>query len=260
MSLSQRFRWKIIVLSIQGVGVSLSVLLIFLTYLSRDQVEARLQSLAMQKVESYAASVLDASEKTDSGGTSKLLSALSRRFAEETEVLQGQRKDTIAALVAYALSDQCDDNCVMFTGGAAMILEASRVQKIAELEIGQKTVADLIAARYEKTVAALVSDIRQFGTVNVIVLVLMAVLVVFKDHLNLQTTTFSVALTGYTAWASYSYFFRQNWAMTILTQNWAAPAYQAGMIFVMFLLIDWVFLRGIVTRIVGNVISSVIPG
>jgi hypothetical protein len=98
-------------------------------------------------------------------------------------------------------------------------------------------------------VQGLIKDLRRFGLVNVVVLSLMAALVLLRDRLNWRFFLGSALITGYTVWAAYGYVFDQNWALSILFQNWAGPSYQAGMIFVACVFSDWLFLRGHITNL-----------
>lgn len=66
---------------------------------------------------------------------------------------------------------------------------------------------------------------------------------------------FSVAITGYTAWAAYDYVFQQDWERTILLHDWAASGYQFSMILIACLLADWVLLKGRITEFVTNAIA-----
>jgi len=118
------------------------------------------------------------------------------------------------------------------------------VERATQFRVGQSTLGDFVVERYEASVQGLLIDLRRFGFVNVVVLSLMLGLVAFRNHLNWRFTALSVALTGYTAWAAYGYVYKQNWALAILLQDWAAPGYQVAMIFFALLFFDWLFLRG----------------
>ena len=128
------------------------------------------------------------------------------------------------------------------------------------MRVGQSTLGDFLVERYENSVQGLLTDLRRFGLVNVVVLSLMLGLVAFRNHLNWRFTAFSVALTSYTVWAAYGYVYNQNWALAILLQDWASPGYQAAMVFFALLFFDWLFLRGKVTETISNLIASVLPG
>lgn len=95
--------------------------------------------------------------------------------------------------------------------------------------------------------------------VTMVVLLLLAGLTLFRDVLNWRFAAFSFALTGYTAWAAHGYVYKQDWALSILLQDWAAPGYQAGMVAVALFLADWLFLDGFFSKLIGNAIASVIP-
>ncbi|MEO1179234.1 MAG: hypothetical protein AAFV87_19425, partial [Pseudomonadota bacterium] len=121
---------------------------------------------------------------------------------------------------------------------------------------GQSTLGDFIVERYDSSVQGLLIDLRRFGFVNMVVLILMLGLVAFRSYSNWRFTAFSVSLTAYTVWAAYGYVYNQNWALTILLQDWASPGYQIAMIFFAFLFFDWLFLQGTVTQTISNLISS----
>lgn len=105
----------------------------------------------------------------------------------------------------------------------------------------------------------LINDLHRFGMVNAIALALMLAMVLLRRRINWRFVAHSVGVTAYTAWAAYGYVFGQNWALAILLQDWAAPAYQFMMILVSLVLADWLFLRGFFTQMVGNALTSLLP-
>lgn len=247
-------------LLVQMVGFVVSLMLVAITFAPREQVEMRLQGFAIAKVEAATNTALDAAEgNVLSGSSGERLRALGQRFGIEAEGVQQKREAIVPALMAYALSDRCGENCG-FAGLMAVAADSLAIERIAQLRFGQATVQDFIVGRYEATVRGLILDLRRFGMVNVVVFALMMGLIVFRNHLNWRFAALSVAMTGYAAWASYGYIYGQNWALSILFQDWAAPGYQVAMIFMAALFSDWLFLRGWITRITLEAIASVARG
>lgn len=242
---------------VQLAGIVLSGLLVAITFTNAQAVEDRLQGFAIAKVEEAANIAWTEAEgalaNSDRAGR---LGALAERFGFEAEATDARREEIVPALLAFALSDRCGDNCGLaaLTGLAANTV---LVQQAAQLRVGETTVQDFIVERYETSVRGLILDLRRFGMVNVVALSLMLGLVLFRDMLNWRFAALSAAVTGYTAWAAYGYVFNQNWALSILFQDWAAPGYQLGMIVMSCLFFDWLFLRGKVTEFIGNALSSV---
>lgn len=169
-----------------------------------------------------------------------------------------RRKEIVPALLAEALSDRCKENCGFWVAAAA-VTNSAMIQQAAKLRVGQATLQEFVLERYRSTVKGLIADLRRFGLVNVTALALMMGLVVFRKHMNWRFIAFSIAVTANTAWAAYGYVFNQNWALTILTQDWAAPGYQAAMIFMCCLFADWLFLNGAITETVVTAFVSMLP-
>ena len=243
-------------IGVQLVGCLLSALLVMVTYSNPAQVEERLQSFAIAKVEQAADVALSAGAAqlhTDKMG------ALAQRFGRQADRLEHRRQQIVPALLAQSLSKDCTENCA-FWARAAATADTVLVQRIARMRIGQQSVQDFVETRYANAVQGLLRDLRRFGLVTGVVLALMLGLVWFRDHLNWRFGALSFALTGYTAWAAYGYMFKQNWALSILLQDWAAPGYQAGMILIACLFFDWLFLRGRVTDFAINALGSLLPG
>ena len=194
-----------------------------------------------------------------SGNRAERFGALTERLGLDADALIAERDVIVPALVEFALSDRCSENC-----GTALVLGAvvdmALVQRAAQLRLGQTTVQDFLVERYETSVAGLIADLRLFGAVNAVVLLLMAGLTGFSGVLNWRFSAFSVALTGYTAWAAYGYVYNQNWALSILLQDWAAPGYQMAMTVVAILLFDQLLLRGVILNTITNLIVSILPG
>lgn len=247
-------------ISFQVVGLIASAFLVLLTHSDQELVEERLQSFAISEVGRVVESTMEiASDQLSEGGKARHLGALSRKFGLEASALEVQREQVVQSLLANSLLDSCVENCEFWVL-AADLADSVKMSRIAQLKIGQSTLQDFIVERYESSVRGLVLDLRRFGLVNVIALTLMIGLVVFRDGLNWRFAAFSVAVTSYSAWAAYGYVFGQNWALSILFQDWAAPGYQAGMIAASLLFFDWLFLHGIITQAVVDSLGKMLPG
>ena len=251
---------KYALLTFQFVGILASVFLAGVTYLNSSQVEDRLQSFAIEKVKVAAdAAWVHASDALDHGDRAERLSALAERFGLQAEALDQKREVIVPVLVAYALSDRCGDNCG-FAARAGPVVNSAMLGQIAKLRVGQSTLGDFIVERYETTVRGLLLDLRRFGLVNVVTLALMSALIIFKGILNWRFAALSVGVTGYATWAAYGYIYKQDWARTVLLQNWAADGYQVAMIVVCCLFFDWLFLRGKVSEMVAASIGAIFSG
>lgn len=251
---------KFALIGIQLAGLTISALLVSVTFSNPTQVEERLRQFAVAKVERAAEEVWvsEAAARGDGSRTERLM-ALSERFGLDAEALDARRQELVPALLAFAKSETCQENCEFWVAASA-VTDIAMIKRVAQFRVGQGTIGDFLVERYETTVRGLLIDLRRFGLVNVVVLSLMIGLVAFRNHLNWRFTAFSVVLTGYTAWAAYGYVFGQNWALSILMQDWASPGYQAAMIFFACLFFDWLFLRGRVTHAAVNIVSSISPG
>ena len=252
----------VLLLLCQGLGLLIALAFVALTFLRFDQVESRLRGFAMAKVEAEAERALEAGGWTDAqaGDAKGKLAALAARLGKAADERLEMRDKLVPALVERALQKDCDDNCKFGTTLTAIVTDATLLDEALAFQVGERTVQDLIVDRYQTTVDGLVRDLRQFGLVNAVAFSLMIALVVVRHWLNWRFAALSVVMTGYTAWAMHGYLFRQNWAQTILFQEWAGPAYQFSMIVVCLFFCDWLFLRGVVTRAIGNLLASMIQG
>lgn len=250
---------RITLISIQLAGLVISALLVGVTFSNSDQVEERLRQFAIVEVENAAQEVWsDRTIERSEGGRSERLMALSDRLGLDAVALDAQRQEVVPAILALAKSETCQENCEFWVA-TSELTNIAMVERVVQIRIGQSTLGDFVVERYETSVQGLLTDLRRFGFVNVVVLSLMLCLVVFRNHLNWRFTAFSVALTTYTAWAAYGYIYNQNWALAILLQDWASLGYQAAMIFFALLFFDWLFLGGKVTQAISNLIASVLP-
>lgn len=251
---------KYTLLAVQLVGAAIAICLVAVTFLSPDEVESRLQSFAIAKVEEAANTAWDEIEgQFGEGGRAERLGALADRLGLNADALLAERDVIVPALIAYALSDRCTENCSTAVI-AGVVVDTALVQRAAQFRLGQTTVEDFLVERYETSVAGLIADLRRFGVVNAIVLLLLAGLTALRNVLNWRFAAFSVALTGYTAWAAHGYVYKQDWALAILLQDWAAPGYQTAMIFVALFLADWLFLNGFFSKLIGNALATIAPG
>ncbi|MEM6623639.1 MAG: hypothetical protein AAF674_15525 [Pseudomonadota bacterium] len=251
---------KTTLIGIQVTGLVISLLLFIVTFSSSDEIEERLREFAIAEVERAAGEVwLDTGNEPGDGSRSEKLMALSERLGLDAAALDAQRKQVVPEILALAKSETCQGNCEFWIL-ASKLANVAMTKRIAQLQIGQRSVGDFLVERYEASVKGLLTDLRRFALVNALVLALMIGLVAFRNHLNWRFIAFSVALTTYTAWAAYGYVFNQNWALAILLHDWASPGYQAAMIFVSLLFFDWLFLRGQVTQAISNSIASALTG
>ena len=251
---------KIALIGIQLAGLVISAFLVGVTFSSPDQVEKRLRQFAITEVERAANEVwTDRTVEAGEGSRIDRLMALSDSFGVSAEVLVTQRQEIVPAILALAKSETCQENCEFWVL-ASEVTNIAMVERAAQFTVGQSTLGDFVVERYETSVQGLLIDLRRFGFVNVVVLSLMLGLVAFRNTLNWRFTALSVALTGYTVWAAYGYVYNQNWALTILLQDWTSPGYQAAMIFFALLFSDWLFLGGKVTQAISDVIASALPG
>ena len=247
-------------MALQLTGVILSALLVWITFATPADVEQRLQGFAIAKVERAADQAFAEAEGVlATGGRAERLGALAERFGLQADDALAQRDQIVPALLAYALSDRCGENCG-FAALAGLAANSVLIERAAQLQVGQGTLQDFIVGRYETSITGLIRDLRRFGMVNAVALSLMLGLVLLRDMLNWRFVAFSVAVTAYVGWAAYGYLFNQNWALSILLQDWAAPGYQIAMILVSCLFADWLFLRGWITQLIGNAISVALPG
>ncbi len=250
---------RIVLIGVQLAGLVISALLVGVTFANPNQVKERLAQFAIAEVERAVDQLSPAgSAKQGEGTRSDRLLAFSHRLGIEAEALDARRQEVVPAMLALAKSETCQENCAFWIH-ASEITNIVMIERAAKIRVGQSTLGDFVLARYETSVQGLLTDLRRFGVVNVVVLSLMLGLVVFRNHLNWRFTAFSVALTGYAAWAAYGYVYNQNWALAILFQDWASPAYQGAMIFFALLFFDWLFLRAYVTQAITTVISSILP-
>lgn len=251
---------RITLISIQLAGLVISAFLVGATFSNPDQVEERLRQFAIAEVERAANQVWsDGTVEQGENGPSERLMALSGRLGLDAKLLDTRRQEIIPAILALAKFDTCQENCEFWVA-ASELTNIALLDRVAQMRVGQSTLGDFVVERYETSVQGLLTDLRRFGFVNVVVFSLMLGLVVLRNYLNWRFTAFSVALTSYTAWAAYGYVYNQNWALAILLQDWASPGYQVAMIFFALLLFDWLFLRGKVTQTISNLIASALPG
>ena len=244
-------------LLVQAIGLAVALALVAVTFASHDWLEARLQAFAVSEVEEAATSAWEVAGGDALAERAERLNGLAERFGIDVGRVDDVRERVVSTLIADILADRCIEGR-RFEAFAATMVDTALIQRAADLRVGQSTLGAFIAGRYESTVEGLVTDIRRFGLVTAAVFALAMAAVLVRRIGGRRTVAFSVGLTGYTLFAAHGYVFGQDWARTILFQDWAGPAYQAGMIFVALVLVDWVFLRAIVTRFVTNLFGAAV--
>lgn len=245
-----------ILLTVQAVGLIVSLGLFGVTFMRLDDLTTRLQGYAVEKVETYAAERLGEVEtRLTEGDGGALLNALADRLVEDSERVEEMRARLVPQMVAFALSEDCGDHCVP-AAVLAEITNVALVQRAANLRIGERTARDLVVERYQSTLRGLVQDFRRFNAVNAVAFALMIGLLLARGIAGWRFTAFSVGLLAVTLYMAQWYLFGQNWGRVILFNDWAATAYQGGMVFACLVMIDWLFLRGFFSKLIGNMIGS----
>lgn len=245
---------KVMLLLVQAAGILLSAVLIFVTFADRSQIEHRVQDLAFAKVEEATSIEWDKATGGMKGeARTEKFNALTERLGTTVDEMVTKREDLVRALVRETLWDKCVEPCSY--PKLVEFVDELAIAKIAQLRLDERSAKEFIVERYESTVRGLISDLRRFGLVNIVVLSLMMALVLFRKHLNWRFFAFSVGLTTYTTWAAYGYLINQDWVRALIFQDWAAPGYQMAMVFQSFILLDRLFLDG---KIMGKFLHAVI--
>lgn len=245
---------RLTIMLIQLAGVLLSGFLVLVTYTAPGQVEDRYQQIAFATVERAAEQKLEAAEEKP--GVADRLRAFGRSIADGAADLNAQRERYARAILANALSERCGDGCSAWVREARMA-DNVLVERAAALRLGETTLEDFIVGRYDRAVGGMIADLRRFGLVNVVVLSLALALLASRPTMDTRVAVFSVAVTAYTAWATYDYLFQQDWKRAVMLRDWAATGYQATMIVVAFILFDWVVLKGRITNAILDMLGSV---
>lgn len=244
-------------------GAATMAALLFVVQSQPHLVEEKLQSFAIKQVETRAIVALDEAQAVAQQSKPGLLQTLADRLADDAELL-AQRDAAIRAMVTSVARDRCDCVANRFATDAALASVAIR-DRLAALRLGEQTVGDFIAARYEKTIDELRTDLTRFGTANLIAFLPLIFLSVFRGRFGLRILPMTLLLATYVLYAMYWYVFTQDWAAAILFNNWAAGGYVASMLVVYFLLVDFTFFNGAITdaiiQAIGTVLSNApVPG
>ena len=243
-------RW--VLLPVQVIALALSCALFLTTFLTPEIAEDSLRKLAISKVDRAVEYAIFVEPST----ASNRIRGLADQLELAALTIEGQREKIVTAVLGVGLVGTCVKDCD-FWKEASEIVDASLVQRAAKFRIAEQTLQDFAVGQYETALQSLRKDLQRFSAVNVVVLTLMSLLLITRTGLGRSVVTFSAAITAYTLWASYGYFFDQNWVLTLLLNDWAAPGYQITMIFVSLVLADWVFLRATLTNLVLSAIASV---
>lgn len=240
-------RYVTFALAVLGAAISAALLFVVLT--QPQLIEEKLQSFAIAEVEDRAIALVGDAQASENG----LLQALGNRLAGDAEKME----DALRVVIAKALDDKCLVNCGETRLGAA--LDAfGMANRIGDLRIGERTVAEFAVERYDATVAGLLADLATFGTANLIAFLTLIFLSIFRGKFGLRILPMTLLLTAYIGAAIYWYIFTQDWASAILFNNWAAGGYVATMCVVYFLLIDFTFFYGRITEAIFNTIATIL--
>jgi len=241
--------------ALAAVGAAFSAALLFVVITQPQLIEEKLQSFAIAEVQDRAVVLVGQAQASENG----LLQALGNRLAGDAD----QMEEALRVVIAEALDEKCLANCEQNRLSAA--LDAiGMADRIGDLRIGERTVADFAVARYDASITGLLADLTTFGTANLFAFLTLIFLTIFRGQFGLRILPMTLLLMAYVGAAIYWYVFTQDWASAILFNNWAAGGYVATMCLVYFLLIDFTFFNGAITdgiiSTVLNAISNVSPG
>lgn len=156
------------------------------------------------------------------------------------------------------MSDRRNENCI-FGAATAVVANSAIVRKASKLRFEQINLQEFILGKYENTTQGLISDLRRFGLVNVVALSLLMGLVIFRNRLNWSFAAFSVAMTSYTVWAAYGYFFKKNWHFQSFWKIGRQQGIKPGW-YLSHFYFYWLFLKRTVSRTDLNIVASILPG
>lgn len=243
-------------IGVQLVGLLASLALVVFTFSNPDEIEERLQDFAVAKVQAYADKAWDKTSDTlGLDGQADRLRQLREKLGAKADDIKEKRGKIVPAILAVEFSETCVEKCEYWKQKADLVGEVLTA-KVGQLRIGQDTIQDFVLGQYYRTVRGLISDLRRFGIVNVVAMALLIGIVLTKEKLDTRLVIFSVAVTAYAAWAAYGYVYQQDWALTILFRDWAAPSYQWGMVIASCVFFDILFLKGRVTRILYDILMQ----
>lgn len=230
-------------ISCQVLGLLVSSAFLLSTLLFPSWIESQLQSFVLDRIKASAEIILQ---------------PIAASIGQDIIAAEVDRSELADAVAKATVADKCGSNCARVSLWGDLF-DALSLNRVLGFQLGQTTVKDLLDQSYDRALAGLKGDLQRFCAVNALAFMLLLGLGLRHKTSNAPALALSFLLTLYTCWAAYDYVFGQNWVLTIVFQDWAAPAYQSGMALVALFLADLLFLRGRVTNLAMSAISSILP-
>ncbi len=252
-AMQQRARFATFVLAVCGAAACLALLFVVIS--EPQLIEKKLQSFAIAEVEARAAEAVDQFQQGAIDSNNDLLQSLSNRFVDNAEILTEERDAVIRKIVEDVAAESCGEGCGEFAISDAL-KAMSLQQRISDMKVGETTLGEFIANRYDATIAGFLGDLKIFGAVNLVAFLTLIFLSIFRGQFGRRILPMTLFLVMYVLCASYWYIFAQDWTSAILFNDWAAGGYLASMVVVYFLLIDFTFAYGMMTQIIFAAIAT----
>ena len=247
--------------AVQLLGMALAIWLIGVSYLQPLHLAHHLQGPVLDRVETTTRAALTALTTDPDAAPSAAMAMLTAHSELGPAAALNRRNALVAAVIGHTLGDTaCGPACQPYAT-AAKAQDPAQLDQFATLALGPAHLGEVVDRAYAQEMAAAVTDLRLFGLVNVVVMGLMLFALKARHWGDgWHMIALSMVLTGILLWAARAY---------ILPPGASGPLYFHGLsghiqLFAMtalaFVLIDWLFLRGRITKTVRDLMLEAVVG
>lgn len=236
------------------LGMVLFGLLFGLTYGIPEAVEESAKSFVKKQIEDEIREKYQNSKaSTLSEKALKIANDLGYQENKIRENINNKLPEKIAEIIASLCGYDCERKKALTKS-----ITAGYVERIANIQIAQQQLGQIIKGKYMEIIGDLRMDLRIFLGSNTAMFLILLLISLLKPKAVSHLFLPGVLLLISTIVASTIYIFGQNWFYTIIYNNYMGVGYLAYILIIFGFLMDIVFNRArITTEIINGIFNSI---
>jgi hypothetical protein len=246
---------KNFLLTSSTIGILIFGAVFSATFLSTGYIESSARSFIVSRIEKEIKEKKVAGVNLNDVG--EKLGWLKDKYADQIASAQKQMSGGIRIKIEDMLARICDVRCLQDKGiQLEDVTESALQEKIAQLKDVSEKLSEMIKGKYYGIIGNLLTDLRIFSGVNLILFVLIAGTMMKGPSVTKPLILPAGLLFASTIVSTSIYIWGQNWFYTILFNNYMGYGYAAYVGVIFAFLLDIVFNSAhITTSIVDGILS-----
>ena len=252
--------FRVAILIISGLGVVVFAGVLALVQFAPDDLETRARDFALETVETRIEARLQ-DENTDRllNGAQDIAGRFSDRLEGRIATARTAIDEGLPELIADIIANACEFDCQQ-RAELTQNVRAFFESYMARYGIALETFRDIVEGEYEEIVEAIKADLTIFSASNLVVLLFIALLAMFRGSASAHLVPFAGLVLFSTLAAASWYVLGQDWFLTILFNDYWGYGYTILLGMIVIFLVDIAFFKAVMSTAVLNLIGAALGG